>query len=91
MYCVNKKKKAAPIRWSELEEEVKGLPEDEQKIIHENVRRDLIDFQIPRICDSYCKFPSLIKDEYALGEVCSACPVVKIQSFLEVLEHGKEQ
>lgn len=89
MYCVNKKKKAAPIRWSELEEEVKGLPEDEQKIIHENVRRDLIDFQIPRICDSYCKFPSLIKDEYALSQVCGACPVVKVTKFLEVLKNDQ--
>lgn len=83
MYCVNKTKKAAPIRWSELEEEVKGLPEDEQKIIREHVRRDLIDFQVPRMCDSYCKFPALIKDEYALEQVCSACPLVKIMNFLE--------
>ena len=91
MYCVNKKKKAAPIRWSELDKEVNDLPEDEQKIIHENIRRDLIEFQIPRICDSVCRFPSLIKNEYALDQVCSACPVVKIKDYLEVLGHGKEQ
>ena len=91
MYCVNKNKKAAPIKWSELEKEVNGLPEDEQKIIRENVRRDLIEFQIPRICDSYCRFPSLIKDEYALGQVCGACPVVKVSNFLEVIKEPQKE
>ena len=87
MFCVNKKQKAAPIRWSELDKQVKDRPEDEQVMIRENVRRDLIDFQIPRMCDSYCKFPALIKDEYALSQVCSACPLEKIQKFMEVFKN----
>ena len=89
MYCVNKKKKAAPIRWSELDEQVNASPEEEQKKIRDNVRRDLIDFQVPRMCDSYCKYPSLIKDEYALSQVCEACPIEKINKYLEVFENGQ--
>jgi len=58
-------------------------PEEDDQIRRENVRRDLIDFQVPRMCDSYCKFPALIKDEYALERVCSACPLVKIIDYLE--------
>ena len=40
MYCINKKTK--PIKWKEL---------DDQDIQTEAVRRDIIDKQIPRICD----------------------------------------
>lgn len=58
-------------------------PEGDEQIRMENVRRDLIDFQVPRMCDSYCKFPSLIKDQYALEQVCSACPLTKIVNHLE--------
>jgi hypothetical protein len=87
VYCVNKKKKAAPIRWSELDEQVSDRPEEEQLKIRQNVRRDLIDFQVPRMCDSYCKFPALVKNEYALGQICSACPIEKITKYLEVFEH----
>ena len=58
-------------------------PEGDEQIRKENVRRDLIDFQVPRMCDSFCKFPGLIKDEYALGKVCSACPMTKIVNYLE--------
>ena len=86
MYCVNKKVKAKRIEWSELDTE---RPEDEQEVIRQNVRRDLIDFQIPRMCDSYCKFPALIKDGYALEQVCSACPISKIIRYMEVFENGQ--
>lgn len=84
MYCVNKKVKAKKIDWSELDG---SRPEEEQKMIRENVRRDLIDFQIPRMCDSYCKFPALVKNEYALSQICSACPIEKIQKYMEVFDH----
>lgn len=86
MYCVNKKVKAKKIDWSELDG---SRPEEEQKMIRENVRRDLIDFQIPRMCDSYCKFPALVKNEYALSQICSACPIEKIQKYMEVFENGQ--
>lgn len=62
-------------------------PEGDEQIRRENVRRDLIDFQVPRMCDSYCHFPKLIKDEYALEQVCSACPLTKIVDFLEENEN----
>lgn len=65
-------------------------PEGDEQIRRENVRRDLIDFQVPRMCDSYCKFPALIKDAYALEQVCSACPLNKIVDFLEENENGNE-
>ena len=83
MYCVNKKVKAKRIEWSELDAE---RPEDEQEVIRQNVRRDILDFQIPRMCDSYCYFPKLIKDEYAMNQVCEACPLKKIVRYMEVFE-----
>lgn len=89
MYCVNKKKKSKGIDWRDLDdqEKIRSVPEGEREQIRENVRRELLDFQIPRMCDSYCHFPKLIKDHYALEQVCSACPLLKIVRYMEVFDH----
>lgn len=76
MYCVNKKNKTK-IDWKSFDQE---CPDEKREVF----RRDLIDRQIPKICDGYCRFPNLIKDEYALNKVCEACSLNNIIKFLEV-------
>ncbi len=80
MYCINNKTK--PIKWKEL---------DDQDIQTEAVRRDIIDKQIPRICDEVWRFPKLIRDQYALDQVCSAGPVTRIHRFIDGMGGGTDE
>lgn len=91
MFCFNKRGKAA-IRWEEFDRADPGrsVSEGERKEIRNNVRRDLIDFQIPRVCDSYCKFTNLVKNGDALAQICEACPITRIVRYMEVYENGNE-
>ena len=75
MYCANKKQKGISEReWKQM---------DDQMLIRENVRRDILDHQIPRFCDDYCHFPKLIKDDNALTQVCNGCPMNRVVRYLE--------
>lgn len=75
MFCKNKRQKGISDKeWAKL---------DDQTLIRENVRRDLLDFQIPRFCDEYCHFPKLIRDEYGSNQVCNGCPMNRVVRYLE--------
>lgn len=74
MFCKNKRQKGISAKeWEKLED---------QEVIAENVRRDILDFQIPRFCDEYCHFPKLIKGE-AIEKVCEGCPMNRIVRYIE--------
>ena len=74
MFCKNKRQKGISAKeWEKLED---------SEVIRENVRRDILDFQIPRFCDEYCHFSKLIKGE-AIEKVCEGCPMNRIVRYIE--------
>ena len=62
----------------------------------EEVRRDvrreiIIEKLLPRLCDEYCRFPKLVKNQYALDQICEGCPTQEIERYIqEEQEHGTD-
>ena len=58
----------------------------------EEVRREIIiEKLLPRICDEYCRFPKLIKNQNALDQICESCPTQVIEKYItEEKENGAD-
>ena len=50
-----------------------NIPEEDQ--VQKKVADDPIDRAAEQICDDYCKFRELIKNEDILHNICEGCPL----------------
>ena len=60
--------------------------------VRTDVRREIIiEKLLPRICDEYCRFPKLVKNQYAMDQICESCPTQVIEKYItEEKENGAD-